>query len=276
MFLVGPAKSLREIYGVFARAVVETGGAREFWRAREIVLDSKLKRRERLWVYHTLWWLPKITYRGRAPNLVLWKRAAQDLASLRLLKVLIGEISHKRFAPIFSESQIRNMIDFLIFSSKFRQIRRARKNQDRRLELVITIGVAGSGKSTFISKNFPEHTRVSMDEARGKFALDPGDPQQSRLAYLYCLPVLDEVLSAGKSAVWDATALSSSSRKGVLEIARKHNARTTAVFFDLPFDEISRRNRGRRRVVPLRAITEQFRQLEPPHRWEFDKIIIVD
>jgi putative protein kinase ArgK-like GTPase of G3E family len=46
------------------------------------------------------------------------------------------------------------------------------------LELVITIGVAGSGKSTFCENFFPDYKRVNMDKYRGMLSLDPADKLQ--------------------------------------------------------------------------------------------------
>ena len=267
-------EDLRVAYECVESALVSPGVRRKFWQMREKVLECSLAPRSRLAVYHTLWWLPSVAYVGRAPSLERWRRAAQDLGHAPLLKILFAQMQKGTLENIFTSTQVRNVLDFLIFTRRFGPLHKLDRKKSGGLELVITIGVAGSGKSTYIKRHYPHYARVSMDEARGRFSLDPGDPVQSQLAYRYCIPILDEVLARGRSAVWDATAVTSSSRKQVVRIGRKHGAKIVAVFFDLPLAEISRRNTGRRRVVPMRAVKEQFEQLEPPHRWEFDKIII--
>lgn len=141
--------------------------------------------------------------------------------------------------------------------------------------LVVPIGVAGSGKTTYVKKHYPQFQRISMDEIRGWLSLDPADPLQSQLAYRYCLPILRKALSNGKSAVWDATSLTPVSRKTVVDIAREFDARITMLLFDVPIDELLRRNSNRRGKVPDEVILSQLRELEPPSENEADKIIVV-
>ena len=277
MHLVSPAANLwREFECIKSVLTGLSDRWRKFHLAREKVLECEgISPRRRLEIYHTLWWLRDIAYIGRAPNLSRWRAAVEDLGTAKLIKLILAGIERGEFEGIFSPEQVRNIVDFTIFARNFGPLRwYDRFRRPGEIELVVTIGVAGSGKSTYINRHFPDFARVSMDEVRGRFALDPGDPFQSQLAYRYAIPVLERTLAGGRSAVWDATALTSSSRKRVIQIGRKYGAKITAVFFDLPLEEISRRNTSRRRVVPWRAVVDQFRQLEPPHRWEFDKILI--
>ena len=75
------------------------------------------------------------------------------------------------------------------------------ENRRKNFELVLTIGIAGSGKTTYVRREYPDCHWISMDRVRGILSLDPGDTTQSPLAYRYCLGELHRVLAEGQSAV---------------------------------------------------------------------------
>ncbi|RKZ32772.1 hypothetical protein DRQ33_05295 [bacterium] len=263
-----------------AISMIGKHGRDAFPVARKKLLKSVLGSHRRFMLYKLLWWLPFIF--NSNPPIQKWEKIAMDMPAKSLVESILGMIisrergnSHKQ---IFSESQINNAVKFLRNYTMgipilFRMRIRDKNNIN---ELIITIGVAGSGKSKFIQQKYSHYERISMDRVRGIYSLDPADPEQSQLAYRYCIPQLEKVLAQGKSAIWDATSLTQSSRKGILTLARKYNAKVITIFFDIPIDEVKRRNRSRRRVVPENVIDEQNAKLEPPHIWETDEIIIVD
>ena len=141
--------------------------------------------------------------------------------------------------------------------------------------LIIPVGIAGSGKSTYIRQNYPEFQRICMDEIRGRFSLDPADKQQTVLARDYCMPLLEEALAKGESVVWDATSLTEKIRKGLIDAAQKVGAKTVIVFFSTPLEVILKRNSSRKRIVPEEAIMRQWNELEKPKSNEADKLIVV-
>ena len=149
------------------------------------------------------------------------------------------------------------------------------ENRRKNFELVLTIGVAGSGKTTYVRREYPDYEWISMDRVRGILSLDPGDATQSPLAYRYCLAELNRVLAEGQSAVWDATSTTISSRKEVLTIAKKFGAKRTIVFFGTSLEEALKRNRNRKRIVPEFVIREQFDELEFPEETEADEIVVI-
>ena len=140
---------------------------------------------------------------------------------------------------------------------------------------IITVGVAGCGKTTYVKKRFPNFYRISMDEIRGQLSLDPADSEQSQLAFRCCYPLLQRALSGGKSIVWDATSLTTNSRKQLIQSARRFGFRVVIIYFDIPLEEILRRNSQRRRKVPDSAILCQWKEIEPPQKNEADELIII-
>jgi predicted kinase len=143
-------------------------------------------------------------------------------------------------------------------------------------DFVLTIGTAASGKSTYIHNIFPLHRRISMDKIRGIYSLDPADKKQTVFAFDLCYPILLECLQNGVPAAWDATSVKSEIRSKLIDTAVHFNAKITLVFFDIPLSEIQRRNDRRVRKVPRTAILRQWNELEPPHSYEADCIVVVE
>jgi len=114
------------------------------------------------------------------------------------------------------------------------------------MELVVLIGLPGSGKSTFYRERFSAtHTQVSKDLGH--------DMRQ-----------IVASLRAGKSVVVDDTNATRAVRRQLIATARSFGARVVCYFFDVPPRECVARNAGRERKVPRVAIFAIAKKLERP------------
>ena len=135
-------------------------------------------------------------------------------------------------------------------------------------ELVVVVGLQGSGKSTLVERLLAaDHVVVSKDHwpnARHR--------EQRQLR------VVEEHLLDGRSVVVDDTNASVERRAGLVALAIRLGVPARAVFVDTPFrvcEERNARRTGRRRVpdIGLRA-TAQI--LEPPTTAEgFASVVVV-
>ncbi len=135
-------------------------------------------------------------------------------------------------------------------------------------ELVLLVGLPGSGKSTFARRFAATHRLVSLDALRGR--RQPAATQ---------LRLVAEALAAGHSVVVDNVHAAPGARAPLIALGRAHGARVVAYFLDAPRAVCLARNRQRtgRARVPDVAIHVAAARLVPPAPEEgFDEVRRID
>lgn len=137
-----------------------------------------------------------------------------------------------------------------------------------RMEVVILVGLPGSGKTSFYRSRFAAtHAHVSKDLLQS--ARDKGARQAA---------LIDEALGAGRSVVLDNTNPRIVDRAPVIAAARRHGARVVGYVLDTTRGECLQRNRARegRARVPDVAVHVAASRLQAPTREEgFDELFTV-
>jgi len=128
------------------------------------------------------------------------------------------------------------------------------------IEYVLMIGVALSGKTTYVKANF-NYERIALtffDNNRKK-----------EMEYI------EECLIQGKNVVIDDTNLTESIRKMHIDLARKYHAKVRGIFMNTSKGLLEKRQRSRRDPFPLSVIYKQINELETPIIQEgFDELIV--
>src|SRR5215469_16336031 len=99
--------------------------------------------------------------------------------------------------------------------------------------MVVLVGPAGSGKSTWAVRHFLPTQIISSDACRGMLADDESDQTVSRDAFRLLYFILNERLRRGLVTVVDSTALQPSARAEMLKIAAQHGRPAIAIVFAL-------------------------------------------
>jgi predicted kinase len=127
-------------------------------------------------------------------------------------------------------------------------------------QLVILIGLPGSGKSSFYRSHFAAtHVHVSKDLMRNR-----RDRQARQLT------LMDEALAAGRSVVVDNVNATAADRALLVEVGRRHGASIVGYVLTTQRVDCLRRNQGRtgRDRVPAVAVHAAAQRFEPPARAE--------
>jgi predicted kinase len=137
-----------------------------------------------------------------------------------------------------------------------------------RTEVIVLVGLPGSGKSTYHREHFAAtHVHVSKDLMPN---VRDRDARQQHL--------LHEALGAGRSVVVDNTNPTVASRAAPISIAHEHGARAIAIYFEAKVKDCVVRNRQRegKARVPDVAIFATAKRLVPPTVAEgFDEVRVV-
>lgn len=135
------------------------------------------------------------------------------------------------------------------------------------LELVVLVGLQGSGKSSFFRHFYGgTHAHVSKD-------LFPNNRDKARRQRM----LIDEALGRGQSVVVDNTNLTKEVRQVLIAQARAHGAKVIAVYVESELKDCLRRNAARegRAKIPVPGILATRKKLQPPSLEEgFDALYV--
>jgi predicted kinase len=128
--------------------------------------------------------------------------------------------------------------------------------------LVVLVGAAGCGKSTFAAHHFAPAEILSSDAFRGLISGDPSDQSATRAAFAALHAALDRRLRDGRLTVVDATNVQAPARRQLTRRASSAHVPAVAIVLDLPEGLVLARNAGRAdRVVPEEAVRRQLADL---------------
>jgi predicted kinase len=133
--------------------------------------------------------------------------------------------------------------------------------------LVVLIGIAASGKSTFAARHFSPTEVVSSDAMRSMIADDPHAQGATDDAFDLLHRLLAMRLRRGRLTVVDATNVEGWARGQLVEIARRHRRPAVAIVLDVPLEVAMKRNLGRPQPRPPNAA------LRRQQRWLQDTLV---
>ena len=124
--------------------------------------------------------------------------------------------------------------------------------------LVVLIGAAGSGKSTWAASQFGPWRVVAADDLRAVVGLHEHDQRASKDAFDVLERIADARLRRGFTTVLDSTGLDAKRRAAWVALARRRGVPVHAVVFDVDERQVRAWNRNRERPVPSNVVTSQL------------------
>ena len=132
--------------------------------------------------------------------------------------------------------------------------------------MVLLIGVAASGKSTFARRHFAPTEILSSDALRAVITDDPHAQAATDDAFDLLHRILAMRLRRGRLTLVDATNVEAWARAELLGVARRHRRPSVAIVLDLPLEVALARNLARPDPRPPAAAVRR------QHRWLSDTL----
>jgi predicted kinase len=141
------------------------------------------------------------------------------------------------------------------------------------VKLVITVGLPGSGKSTYLARLGVN--AISSDEIRRLIIDDPHDQTIHGRVFTTIRFLVRQRIAVGRPETYvDATHLTPWERRPYVKIAQRYRCELEALYFDVPVEVCIERNRQRQPMVPEEAIREMARLMIPPTTGEgFSRVV---
>jgi predicted kinase len=129
--------------------------------------------------------------------------------------------------------------------------------------LVVLVGAAGSGKSTFAARWFDPSEVLSSDAFREILTGDASDQRATKTAFSIIHRELTKRLAARRTVVVDATNAERNARQALLKRAGFAGVPALGIVFALPREIVLARNAGRtERVVDPEVVDRHLARVE--------------
>ena len=136
-------------------------------------------------------------------------------------------------------------------------------------EVILMCGLPGTGKDTWIKKNYPDLAVISLDRIREELGLKPGSID-GRIIQA-AKEKAKEYLRRKESFVWNATNLGRS-RGQLIDLFESYKARVKIVYLETTPDEQTKRNHSREAIVPEEVIDKMISSLVLPEYYEAQEV----
>jgi protein phosphatase len=128
--------------------------------------------------------------------------------------------------------------------------------------LVLMVGAAGAGKSTFAARHFAPDEVLSSDAYRALVSGDEADQSVSRVAFRILHRELEKRLADRRLTVVDATNVAPGNRRQLIHRARAAGVPVVALVLALPARVVLARNAARARTVDEDVVRDQLARVE--------------
>ncbi len=143
-------------------------------------------------------------------------------------------------------------------------------------QIVLTCGISGAGKSTWIEQNLPNYEVISLDNLRAEILGARRNQTENSKIVAIAKEQLKAHLRAHRRVVWDATNLRRDFRQQITSLGYNYGALITLVVFHCREDLYWERNQQRRYSIPEPVLARQLKIIEFPELDEAHRVIIVD
>jgi predicted kinase len=131
-------------------------------------------------------------------------------------------------------------------------------------EVIVMSGLPGMGKDYYIRKQFPHLPVVSLDAIRKEHKLKPEDKSANGWVAQQAKEQARSYLRAGQDFVWNATNITSTMRRQLIDLLTSYKASVRIIYLEQPHKVWFRQNKERPGMVKPAVLEKMLRKLEVP------------
>jgi putative nucleotidyltransferase with HDIG domain len=139
-------------------------------------------------------------------------------------------------------------------------------------EVLLMSGLPGAGKDTWLAANRPDLPVIALDDLRAELGVDPADDQGAVVQAAKARA--RELLRRQQPFAWNATTITRSLRRQLVDLFTDYGARVHIVYVEAPYAELPARNRRRpaAAAVPEKVLQRLLRRLDVPDPTEAQRV----
>ncbi len=134
---------------------------------------------------------------------------------------------------------------------------------DLKFDVVMMCALPGSGKDTYIHKNF-QFPVLSLDDIRRENKIDPTNKKKNGQVIQLGKEKAKEFMRSKTSFIFNATNITSDMRSKWISLFTDYGARVKIFYIEVPYKKLLSQNHNREYKVPEKVIESMIRKLEMP------------
>lgn len=145
--------------------------------------------------------------------------------------------------------------------------------EETKCEVIMLCALPGTGKDTFIQKNYKDLTIISLDEIRRKYKISPKDSKANGKVIQLAKERMKICLRKATPFIFNATNIKQQLRSQWIDLFTTYGAKTKIVYLEVPYAQLLAQNRNREQVVPLKVMERMIHKLEVPSLVEAEEVV---
>jgi predicted kinase len=130
--------------------------------------------------------------------------------------------------------------------------------------VIITSGLPGMGKDTYIQSQYKDWPVVSLDAIRQEYKLKPDDRSATGWVVQQAKERARVYLRAKQNFVWNATNITRQMRSQLIDLFTSYNATVRLIYVERPYKTWLAQNKARQASVPQNIMNKLLFKLEVP------------
>lgn len=141
--------------------------------------------------------------------------------------------------------------------------------------LLLTCGMAGAGKSSYLNKHYPDYHRIELDVIREKVSKGRFDQNSNDEVVRIAHEELKQALRDKRNIIWDATNYRSDFRKRIIDLGVAYGAFTEILAFHKPLSRLITDNNNREHAVPKEDFQKMLTKFQWPEVGEAHRLTLI-